>query len=322
MAGMGSVGLVLGAGGVVGSAFHAGVLAALAAETGWDPRDADLVVGTSAGANTAATLRAGLSAADHLARIDGSELSRDGRRLTERIRTPFAVDGPETPRRRRPAAPGLVAAAVHPRSGLRPVLALAGVLPRGTRSTAALAERARQVHDTPWPSDPTWICAVELRSGRRVVFGRDDAPIDDLGAVVAASSAVPGFFAPVPIGGREYIDGGVHSPTNVDLVAGCGFDAVVVSSPMSAAPGTGARRRLGPSRTWHARTLRRELASLPRTVTTLVVEPTADVLAAVGTDTMDGGRSAAVAESAYAATVAVLHSEPGQRAVQRLEAGR
>src|SRR4029453_17418931 len=44
------VGLVLGAGGVVGHAFHAGVLRALAEVTGWDPRRAEVVVGTSAGA--------------------------------------------------------------------------------------------------------------------------------------------------------------------------------------------------------------------------------------------------------------------------------
>jgi len=43
------VGLVLGAGGIAGGAFHAGVLAALEEATGWDPRRAALVVGTSAG---------------------------------------------------------------------------------------------------------------------------------------------------------------------------------------------------------------------------------------------------------------------------------
>ena len=35
------------------------------------------------------------------------------------------------------------------------------------------------------------------------------------------------------IGGRDYVDGGVHSPTNADLLAGLGLDLVVVSSPMS-----------------------------------------------------------------------------------------
>src|SRR6516165_6415165 len=61
---MGRIGLVLGAGGVVGHAFHAGALAALADETGWDPRRAEIVVGTSAGSVAGALLRAGFSARD------------------------------------------------------------------------------------------------------------------------------------------------------------------------------------------------------------------------------------------------------------------
>ena len=40
-------GLVLGAGGVVGQAFHAGVLAALEQDVGWDPRSAEIIVGSS-----------------------------------------------------------------------------------------------------------------------------------------------------------------------------------------------------------------------------------------------------------------------------------
>ena len=56
---MGRIGLVLGAGGVIGHAFHAGVLAALADDTGWDPRRADVIVGTSAGSIAGALLRAG-----------------------------------------------------------------------------------------------------------------------------------------------------------------------------------------------------------------------------------------------------------------------
>src|SRR5687768_17021757 len=42
-----SIGLVLSAGGGAARSYHAGTLAALAADTGWDPRTADLIVGTS-----------------------------------------------------------------------------------------------------------------------------------------------------------------------------------------------------------------------------------------------------------------------------------
>src|SRR5918997_4060271 len=54
------VGLVLGAGGVLGGAWLTGGLDALAAETGWDPASADRVIGTSAGAMLGALLASGV----------------------------------------------------------------------------------------------------------------------------------------------------------------------------------------------------------------------------------------------------------------------
>src|SRR5205085_3550651 len=69
------IGLVLGAGGAVGHAFHSGVLAALSDVTGWDARDADVIVGTSAGSVVGALLRAGLSGTDLAARAMDMPLS-------------------------------------------------------------------------------------------------------------------------------------------------------------------------------------------------------------------------------------------------------
>ena len=59
---MTDVGLVLGAGGVVGQAYHAGVLSALYESSGWDPRSADIIVGSSAGSITGTMLRLGVGA--------------------------------------------------------------------------------------------------------------------------------------------------------------------------------------------------------------------------------------------------------------------
>jgi NTE family protein len=75
------VGLVLGAGGVVGGAFHSAVLAALQETTGWDPRTADVIVGTSAGSS-----RRRLCAPVSLHRtcsrgVQGRPLSPEGARL-------------------------------------------------------------------------------------------------------------------------------------------------------------------------------------------------------------------------------------------------
>src|SRR5580693_8744093 len=80
-----SVGLVLGAGGVVGQAYQAGVLAGLERQAGWDPRDADLIVGTSAGSVTGAALRVGVPATDLAASTYGVPMSRAGGALLKRI---------------------------------------------------------------------------------------------------------------------------------------------------------------------------------------------------------------------------------------------
>ena len=58
--------------------------------------------------------------------------------------------------------------------------------------------------------------AVDRRSGRRVVFGSPGAPDASVAQAVEASCTVPWLFAPVKIGDREYVDGGVWSPTNLD----------------------------------------------------------------------------------------------------------
>ena len=74
---MSSVGLVLGAGGVVGQAYHAGVLAVLEHDCGWDPRSADVIVGTSAGSITGTLLRAGVPASELAAwAVQGSAVRR------------------------------------------------------------------------------------------------------------------------------------------------------------------------------------------------------------------------------------------------------
>ena len=70
--------LVLGAGGLTGSAFHAGVLQGLL-DRGWDAAVADLVVGTSAGSSTGASLRAGIPVTDLWATQTGGRVSESTR---------------------------------------------------------------------------------------------------------------------------------------------------------------------------------------------------------------------------------------------------
>ena len=105
---MSGVGLVLGAGGIAGQAFHAGVLAALEADLGWDPRRADVIVGTSAGSITATLLRGGVPASDLAAWTLRAPLSLEGHLLEELFGSEFPELEPLRASHllRRPSLPG------------------------------------------------------------------------------------------------------------------------------------------------------------------------------------------------------------------------
>ena len=69
--------------------------------------------------------------------------------------------------------------------------------------------------------------------GRRVPFGREDAPSAELADAVAASCAIPGFYHPVTIAGRRYVDGGLWSTSNLDILRNARLDLVVCLNPTS-----------------------------------------------------------------------------------------
>jgi NTE family protein len=301
------VALVLGAGGVVGGAFHAGVLAALEEALGFDARSADLVVGTSAGSLTGAFLRAEMSPRDLMARALGAELSAEGGKLLAQLGAP-----PAPPRLRfdwrdlgRPAASprALRFAALRP-WGVRASALVAAALPSGRVPSEPLARFLAPLFPRGWPSRPFWTCAVRLRDARRVVFGRDEVPGASIGHAVAASCAIPGVFAPVRIEGERYVDGGAHSPSNLDLVADLDVELVLVSSPMSAA---GSRVRFSldaPIRRLLRAQLAREAARLRRRgIPVVAFQPTPEDQRAMGLDAMDPSRRAAVAAQARASTL-------------------
>lgn len=295
---MPSVGVVLGAGGLVGAAYHAGVLCALA-EHGFDARDATVIVGTSAGSGIAATLRAGFPPLDLARRNLGGPLSADAVAILARSGGPPTLDLRPRPRAQpvRPASPGLVL-----RAGRNPVKALTGLLPTGTVSTEEIGERIDALYaGVRWPAAPTWVCAVDLDRGDRVVFGRDDVDVP-IGLAVRASSSIPGFFEPVVHAGRRYVDGGVHSPTNADLLVDAGFDLVVVVSPMSATTAGQAAARPS-ARPLHARRLAGEVARLRAAgPDVLTFQPTPADVAVMGRNSMDAERRTETTRQALEST--------------------
>ncbi len=232
-----SVGLVLGAGGIHAEAWHAGVLKALHDTTGWDARSAELITGTSAGAVTGLYLRTGISPSDLYAIQCNTPLSFEAQQILDRVKTPYREGKRDrTTGEKFLQSPGMLAHALWPLWRARPLHAAVALLPRGTLTTEAFGQRLAEMHPEPWPSARLWIVAVRLSDGKRVVFGRDDTEATAAEAV-RASCAVPARYEPVVLGEQRYVDGGVHSYTNADLMGPPAFDTVIVSSVMSGDPG-------------------------------------------------------------------------------------
>jgi NTE family protein len=159
----------------------------------------------------------------------------------------------------------------------------------------------RELEQPGWPEPALWICAVRRRDGRRVVFGRPDAPQVPIHLAVAASCAVPGYFAPVRIEGRSYIDGGVHSPTNAAILRTSGIDLAIVISPMSGAAGwrpdvhTATRRH-------STRLLHREVRALEAAgIRTAVFAPGPEEQEVMGHDVMSRTRLSEVIRESFLA---------------------
>src|SRR5207248_465219 len=132
------VGLVLGAGGVLGGAWLTGALDALAAETGWNPATADHIVGTSAGSMVGAFLAAGVTPAYMVARSTASEWSRSRNRSAGsvyRLHPGLPAFGPGSWR--------LVWSGLRAPQRHRPGALAAGWMPRGILSTQPLVEAVR-----------------------------------------------------------------------------------------------------------------------------------------------------------------------------------
>jgi NTE family protein len=76
------------------------------------------------------------------------------------------------------------------------------------------------------------IPAIDLDRAERVVFGEGELGDVPVSQAIAASSAIPGFFEPYPIAGRDYVDGGVGFCGHADLAVQAGADTVVVVNPL------------------------------------------------------------------------------------------
>ncbi|HEY2305355.1 MAG TPA: patatin-like phospholipase family protein [Streptosporangiaceae bacterium] len=321
------VGLVLGAGGVLGAAWMTGALPALQERLPRPLGDLDLIVGTSAGSVLAAALRCGVGVDEMVAHQRGEAVGP---------LEAAAVDGltggpwPPAPQLRLGSARLMLAVMLAPHRVYPSVLASAW-LPLGRANHGPLHDMVHALHchaygvpvsaePPPWVRGETWIVAVDYRSGRRAVFGRAGAPPARLPDAVAASCSIPGWYQPAVIDGRRYVDGGVRSPTSLGMVARACLDEVFVLAPMASVvvdrprmPHEVLERQL---RAVMTMTLLREVRALRAAgIAVTVLTPGPEDLAVMGVNLMDPRRRRQVFEMSLITSAAALAGPAGRAAV-------
>lgn len=299
--------LVLGAGGVLGLEWIMGFLAGIEDATGFDLRDCEYFVGTSAGSIAAARL------------LGGRRPRRPPDTATAPKSTMGVADTPDEDQFEERARLGPAALAAARRAGewslavgspLAPV-ALSLARPGGTLLRAGVLTRIptphRRLDDLEARVERYGarfdgrlrIACVDRASGKRVVFGSPGAPAATVPEAVAASCAVPWLFAPAEIGDREYVDGGVWSATNLD-VAPAGRDThVLCLNPTAGLGGShtlaAVGRRLARSAVSVEALALRRRGAIVRTVA-----PDTESSAAMGGDFMDPEPRTRVLAAGYA----------------------
>ncbi|MGB3099739.1 MAG: patatin-like phospholipase family protein, partial [Solirubrobacterales bacterium] len=116
---------------------------------------------------------------------------------------------------------------------------LAAGLPKGIYRGAGLEDYVAEMLADPDRTDDfrmlqreLYLTATDLDTTDRIVFGEGEWRDVPISRAVAASSALPLIYEPVEIKGREMVDGGIRSTTNVDLAVEAGARFIVVVNPI------------------------------------------------------------------------------------------
>jgi NTE family protein len=278
-----NVALVLGGGGSAGHAWTIGVIAGLA-DAGIDMTEAaDLVIGTSSGANAAAQVRSGIPPAELLASI----VSQPAPPVGQNRPTPSGPPMATVFERMRAIGAAATSADDFQRVmgafGLESDATLGAILGPGAaeRWRATVAARLPRPE---WPDRPMIVAALNAHTGELVAFDRDSGV--DLVDAVTAGTALPGVVPTHNINGTRYINGGVRSGENADLARG--YANVLVISPFGGRTGPlppgqfeGMRRFPGSDLESQVEALRKQGSRVE------VITPDADSRAAMGTNQMD-----------------------------------
>lgn len=235
--------LVLGGGGFTGGVYEIGALRALdLLADGLSVNDFDVYVGTSAGSFIAALCANDVTPEEmmHTVTREGGQPFRE-----INLKDLLRLNVIELARRGVLLPVQLLSLARQTLAHLGQaslmdiVIGLADVLPPGLYSGAGverylqrvLADRGVQ-DDFRACKHELYITATDLDTCERVVFGKDGLDEVPISTAVRASSALPMVYAPVQVGDRELVDGGIISTTNLDIAVEAGAKLVIVINPI------------------------------------------------------------------------------------------
>lgn len=234
--------LVLGGGGFTGGVYEIGALRALdLLAVNSTVNDFDVYVGTSAGSFVATMLANGVSP-DEMMQVINERLPSELEDLAlDKVLKPnylgFLQKAAMLPLRTAELLRRLVQMGDY--SAIDIGVGLAEALPAGLYSGAGIADYvadsladAGRANDFRLLESELYLTATDLDTCERLVFGEpgwDDVPISK---AVQCSTALPIVYKPVELKGRQLVDGGIRSTTNVDIAVEKGAKFIVVVNPL------------------------------------------------------------------------------------------
>jgi NTE family protein len=236
----GRAALVCAGGGVTGALYEIGALRALEELLDIRPHEFDLYVGVSGGAFVTSLLAHGIPPAEIYSEATSARGGGLGRGSAPLYRLGLGEVVARAARAPRLLAGALRRALVESDTELGPLapsmldLLPAGLLDNsGIRDYLARLFRSRgfedRFHDL---SRELYVVAVDLDSGREIVFGEEGCSSLPISLAVQASTALPGLYRPVRIEGRDYVDGGVKKTAHINRAISHGADLVVCINPL------------------------------------------------------------------------------------------
>ncbi len=234
---------MLGGGGFTGGVYEIGALRALdLLAVNSTVNQFDVYVGTSAGSFIAALCANGVTPEEMMRVVtsQGPQPFRDVD-LSDLLRlnlVEFLRKGARLPLHLASIARQVLAQPAQI-SAMDLVLGVAEVLPSGMYTGSGIESYLRKVLSDPDRTDDfrelaheLYITATDLDTCERIVFGTEPFENVPISTAVRASGALPMVYAPVQLGGRELVDGGIVSTTNLDIAIEAGAKLVIVINPI------------------------------------------------------------------------------------------